>query len=280
MSTQFGMRSGGSSECGGGGAAGPPGSDPSATVGTSSTVTPSAVEASAAVPRLEESEVCTASAVVEAGTAMVAVMSTLPAATLIVTSDLSTPAAVATFCCKLDLSLSEKSLTLPLAVSVSTTDAVEGGGDGGGDGGESGTWRQLVSRDLSSHRSTQVGVATLKVNPVPGDGVGVALDGALLRGMRCPTRGPQANREELLGQVVGTLGGTAGEFLEVAAHKVQAGLRRRNQKLLLRLLGCGGIWGGAGGSDGNGGARANMSDRTGGVAASPTNGRSGGGAPN
>ena len=38
-------------------------------------------------------------------------------------------------------------------------------------------------------------------------------------------------------------------------------------------MGCGGIWGGAGGSDGNGGARGNMSDRTGGVAAaSPTNG--------
>ena len=75
-------------------------------VGTSSTVMPSAVEASAAVPKLEESEVCTASAVVEAGTAMVAVMRTLAAATRIVTSDWSTPAALATFCCKLDLSLS------------------------------------------------------------------------------------------------------------------------------------------------------------------------------
>ena len=95
---------------------------------------------------------------------------------------------------------------------------------------------EAVDVVLLASRSTQVGVATLKVNPVPGDGVGVALDGALLRGMRCPTRGPQANREELLGQVVGTLGGTAGEFLEVAAHKVQAGLRRRNQKLLLRLV--------------------------------------------
>ena len=71
-------------------------------VGTSSTMMPSAVEASAAVPRLEESEACTASAVVEAGTAMVAVMRTLAAATRIVTSDLSTPAALATFCCKLD----------------------------------------------------------------------------------------------------------------------------------------------------------------------------------
>ena len=75
-------------------------------VGTSSTVMPSAVEASSAVPRLEESEVFTWSAVLEVGTAMVAVMRTLAAVTSIVTSDLSTPAAVATFCCKLDLSLS------------------------------------------------------------------------------------------------------------------------------------------------------------------------------
>ena len=94
----------------------------------------SAAEASAAVPRVEESEVCTASAVVEAGTAMVAVMRTLAAATRIVTSDLSTPAASATFCCKLDLSSSEKSLTLPLAVNVSTTVPTEGGGDGGNEG--------------------------------------------------------------------------------------------------------------------------------------------------
>ena len=57
-------------------------------VGISSTVMPSAVEAASAVPRLEESEVCTCSAVVEAGTAMVAVMITLAAVTWIVTSDL------------------------------------------------------------------------------------------------------------------------------------------------------------------------------------------------
>ena len=82
------------------------GGDSKVIVGTSSTVTPSAVEASAAVPKLEESEVCTASAVVEAGTAMVAVMRTLAAATRIVTSDWSTPTALATFCCQLDLSLS------------------------------------------------------------------------------------------------------------------------------------------------------------------------------
>ena len=73
-------------------------------VGTSSTTTPSAAEAASAVPRVEESELCTTSAVVEAGTAMVTVMRTLAAATLITTSDLSMPAAVATFCCKLEVS--------------------------------------------------------------------------------------------------------------------------------------------------------------------------------
>ena len=57
-------------------------------VGASSTVMPSAVEAASAVPRLEESEVCTWSAVMAAGTAMVAVMITLAAVTWIVTSDL------------------------------------------------------------------------------------------------------------------------------------------------------------------------------------------------
>ena len=76
-------------------------------VGTASTVTPSTAEAAPAVPRLEESEVCISSAVMEAGMAMVAVMRTLAAATLIVTSDLSTPAALATLCCKLEMSVSE-----------------------------------------------------------------------------------------------------------------------------------------------------------------------------
>ena len=114
-------------------------SDSTVIVGTSSTVISSAVEASLAVPRVEESEVCTWSAVLEVGTAMVAVMRTLAAVTRIMTSDLYTPAASATFCCKLDMSLSEKSLTLPLTVSVSTTVSVEGGGDGvGGEGGGGG----------------------------------------------------------------------------------------------------------------------------------------------
>ena len=76
-------------------------------VGASSTVTPSEVEAASAVPRAEESEVSTTSGAMEAGTAMVAVMRTLPAATSIVTNDLSTPAIAAIFSCKSDLSLSE-----------------------------------------------------------------------------------------------------------------------------------------------------------------------------
>ena len=65
---------------------------------------PSAAEATAAVPRLEESEVCTAAAVVEAGTVMVAVIITLAAATLTMTWDVSTPAEVAMLCCKLEVS--------------------------------------------------------------------------------------------------------------------------------------------------------------------------------
>ena len=72
--------------------------------GSDSTVMPRTVEAVAAVPRVEESEVCTASAVVEAGTAIMAVMIMLAAAKLIVTWDLSTPAAKAIFCRKLEVS--------------------------------------------------------------------------------------------------------------------------------------------------------------------------------
>eukprot|EP00964_Phaeocystis_antarctica_P045100 scaffold25947_cov62-Phaeocystis_antarctica.AAC.2 len=71
---------------------------------------------------------------------MVAVMITLAAATRIVTSDLSTPAAVAIFCCKLEVS--EKSLTLPLAVSVSTTVALPLA-FGGGDDAVGGAWAPL-----------------------------------------------------------------------------------------------------------------------------------------
>ena len=74
-------------------------------LGSDSTVMPSAAEAAAAVPRVKASEVCTAAGVVEAGTAMVAVMITEPAATRMVTSEASsTPAAVAIFCRRLEVS--------------------------------------------------------------------------------------------------------------------------------------------------------------------------------
>ena len=63
-------------------------------LGSDSTVMLSAAEAAAAVPRLEESEVRTMAAV-EAGTVMVAVMRTLAAATVTLTAEASTPAAVA-----------------------------------------------------------------------------------------------------------------------------------------------------------------------------------------
>ena len=74
------------------------------TVGTPSTVRPSAWEAAAAVPRTRVSFSCTESTVVEAGTARVAVMITLAAATSIVTCDVSRPAMFAMFSCKLEVS--------------------------------------------------------------------------------------------------------------------------------------------------------------------------------
>ena len=67
---------------------------------------PSVVEAASAVSKWEANELCILSAVMEAGTTMVAVMLTLAAVTLIATNDSSTRAALATFCRKLDLSLS------------------------------------------------------------------------------------------------------------------------------------------------------------------------------
>jgi len=76
-------------------------------VGTPSTEIPSALEAASAVRRVEESEAFTAAAVVEAGTAMVAVMITLAAARVMVTGSLYPPAAAPIFCSKLDLALSE-----------------------------------------------------------------------------------------------------------------------------------------------------------------------------
>jgi len=61
---------------------------------------PSAVEARVVLLRAVSSEVFTAAAVVEAGTAMVAVIFTLAAAMAMVTSDLSTLAALAILNCK------------------------------------------------------------------------------------------------------------------------------------------------------------------------------------
>eukprot|EP00964_Phaeocystis_antarctica_P126067 scaffold89791_cov50-Phaeocystis_antarctica.AAC.3 len=55
---------------------------------------PSAAEAAAAVPRLEESLVCTLAAV-EAGTVIVAVMITLAAATVMTVDEGATPALAA-----------------------------------------------------------------------------------------------------------------------------------------------------------------------------------------
>ena len=62
--------------------------------GTVSTTMPSAAEAAAMLKRLDESDIVTAD-MVETGTAMVAVMSTLAAVTRIVTRDTSTPARLA-----------------------------------------------------------------------------------------------------------------------------------------------------------------------------------------
>ena len=93
---------------------------------------PSWAEAATAVPRLEESAACTANAVVEAGTTMVAVTITLAAATLMETNHTSTPAASAMTRCKLEVSV--KSDTAPLTIRVSTTALVEGGGGGKGGG--------------------------------------------------------------------------------------------------------------------------------------------------
>ena len=72
--------------------------------GSSSTVIPSCAEAAAAVPSLVESRSCIAVAVVEAGTAMLAVIRTDPAATLISTADFATAATVAMLCCRLEVS--------------------------------------------------------------------------------------------------------------------------------------------------------------------------------
>ena len=64
------------------------------TVGSDSTVMRSAAEAAAAVPRLEESAVCTLVAL-EAGTVIVAVMITLAGATVMTVDEGATPALAA-----------------------------------------------------------------------------------------------------------------------------------------------------------------------------------------
>ena len=77
------------------------------TTGTASTGMPSTADASAAVARLVESRACTVAAVVVVGTSMVAVMITEAAATLMITADASTPAAVAMramICCRIEVS--------------------------------------------------------------------------------------------------------------------------------------------------------------------------------
>ena len=93
-------------EAGGDGGGGGVGGASTVIKGSVTTLMPSALEARTAVPRLKSSVSCTAVAVVEAGTAMFAVMITLPAATSTVTSDLSTPAALANFCFKSNWTLS------------------------------------------------------------------------------------------------------------------------------------------------------------------------------
>ena len=101
------MRSGGSGagrHAEGGRAGGVIGVKAFTRAGISAIVMPRAAEAEAAVPRGKERDAITVVAAEEAGTAMLAVMITLAAATLIVTSDASTPAAVAMFCCKVEVS--------------------------------------------------------------------------------------------------------------------------------------------------------------------------------
>ena len=73
-------------------------------LGADSIAMPSAAEAEAAVPKVEASEACTASEEVVARTAILAVMTTLPAWTMMVTSSLSTPAAAANFSCREEVS--------------------------------------------------------------------------------------------------------------------------------------------------------------------------------
>ncbi len=73
-------------------------------VGSDWTSMPSALEAATAVPRVEESKLWTAAAVVEAGTAIVATMITLTAAKVMETDEASTPALMAILFSKAEVS--------------------------------------------------------------------------------------------------------------------------------------------------------------------------------
>eukprot|EP00964_Phaeocystis_antarctica_P077016 scaffold47711_cov55-Phaeocystis_antarctica.AAC.1 len=95
-------------------------------VGTDSTVMPRAAEASAAEPRRAESASITTVELVEEGTAMVAVTSTLPATTEMLTAEGRVPAMSAIFLVTEALISLVQSLTLPLAVNSSTTLSTEG----------------------------------------------------------------------------------------------------------------------------------------------------------
>jgi len=77
-----------------------------AMTGADTTVMLSAVEALAASPKLDESEDCISLGFVEAGTLKVAVMTTLPALTAMVTSAGSMPAAAANFARRANISSS------------------------------------------------------------------------------------------------------------------------------------------------------------------------------
>ena len=96
--------------------------------GSDVTVTPMLANKALAAAVVEGSEASTAAGVVEAGTAMVAVMSTLPAVISRETPEASTRAAEAIERRSEVFLASSKSLTLPAAVIVSTT-AVTGSGD-------------------------------------------------------------------------------------------------------------------------------------------------------
>ena len=74
------------------------------TVGADSTVMPSVFIAALAEPSFSLSASLTVDAVELCGTVMVAVMMTLAAVTVIVTSEASTPAASAMFCCRSEVS--------------------------------------------------------------------------------------------------------------------------------------------------------------------------------